>query len=140
MGIFAELKTTDEEILSSIDYVQSDIKKAKETKTNPTRTPEEEQFYRHLVGIQSYIAETKMREPNYIFDNVTEVEGLLRRFEELKTTNEDIIFAMNYITAEIKKVLARNNGKETEAKYQDRLHSLGIISPEVINQDYTRHN
>jgi hypothetical protein len=85
----------------------------------PTRTEEEESFYRHIVGINSYIRETKQREKGYVFDNVMEVEGLLQVMEQLKTKDKSIIAIMTTITNDISIVIANRKGQVEVEQYKE---------------------
>ena len=120
------LNTENPEIIKIMSMLQSEIVKAKDLIENPIRTPEEQQFYRHIVGINSYIWETKATNPYYIFDNVPEVDGLLLRVSELETQDPDILAIMNYITKDTKKVIMITKGPEAAEMYQQRLEVLNI--------------
>jgi hypothetical protein len=120
-----ELGTKNEKMVEIMLSLQSDIEEVERRKQSPVRNPEEEAFYRHIVGINSYIRETKQREPGYIFDNIPEVEGLLSRLGELNTQDHDILAIMDAITKDIKKVIAIIS-EENAAQYQERLNTLNI--------------
>jgi hypothetical protein len=131
-------------------FLQNEISKFRNNMINPIRTSEEERFYRKIVGINSYIFETKENNSAYVFDNKNEVNGLpaenevgglLAEFKELNTQDPDILAIMHIITRDIKltilldsiKEMKLEEGKEKAAEYQAKLDSLGIMQPSVDN-------
>jgi len=142
--------TPDEmaEMRDLILYLGKDINITKEREVNPIRNEAEEAFYRKIVGINSYIRETKLREPGYVFDNIQEVIGekpymdlmgsvdndpdkpkrlgLLDEVQTLDTKDPDILSIMHSITADIKLVIGQRFGPEAQGAFQERLDSLDI--------------
>ncbi|MDD3187087.1 MAG: hypothetical protein PHD02_01275 [Bacilli bacterium] len=135
IGEFAQLKAEQarlgansrqvEEILL---YLGDDIITRK--KREQELSPEEIAFYKKIVGINSYIRETKTNNPNWIFDNMGEVEILLGELTKLNTQDPYILAIMHTITTEILKKITQLLGPEESiqsvAEYQARLTQLGI--------------
>ncbi len=129
------LETEDIYIREMMDLLNEEIQNAKQLQENPVRSPEEEAFYKKIVGINSYIQNTKENQPHYIFDNVNEVEGLLREVGQLNTQDPDILSVLDFITKDIKVILAKNDLNQA-VEYDERLKSLGIgVSKEELENN-----
>lgn len=120
------LDIKDPEIIGIMTFLQNEIELDKKRKEYPSRTPQEEAFYRHIVGINSYIRETKQGNPNYTFNNIGEVEGLLLKVQALNTQNPDILAIMDIITKDIRLTYFRLYGTEKALEFQAKLDILGI--------------
>jgi len=128
-SLMEEMKALEGQNLDMMDimlFLQVDIEIVKDRMKNPIRTPEEEKFYRHIVGVNSYIWETKQRDNSYIFDAIGEVDDLLYDLEELNTWDPDTLEIMDIITKDIKQTISSRNGNEAAEKYQERLDKLNI--------------
>jgi hypothetical protein len=107
-------------------FIGNEIDLHNKRKNQPPRNPQEEQFYRHIVGVNSYIRETKQREPKYVFNAIGEVETLLNRLRELNTQDHDILAIMDIITRDIKLTIFSIYGQEKADEYQEKLTILNI--------------
>lgn len=125
------LGTENGEILEIMAFLKKDIDKTIQRQEEPVRSGDEESFYKHIRGINSYISETKQTDPNYIFDNVKEADELLTRLEKLKTEDSNILAIINNITKDIKKTIYKRKGEEATNNYQKRLDSLGINKNDI---------
>ncbi len=123
-----ELKIETPSVLATMAFLEEEVNRSKELIEFPIRNKEEQEFYKHIVGINSYIYDTKDREENYIFDNISEVDGLLSKFESLNTIDSDIISILDYITKDIKKTIEVRQGTDKALEYQERLNNLGIVN------------
>ena len=118
------LENPSQEIKDIMDMLEEDLKLAKERENNPTRSEDEENFYKHIVEINSYVSEQKIANPDWHFDNVSEVDGLLKQLEDLKTSDKDILAIMDTLTKDIKKEITNTKGDEEAKKYQEKLDRL----------------
>lgn len=115
------VSTKEVEIMS---VLEADIELSKQP-IEKTRNETEEAFYKKIVGINTWLLETKENDPNYIFDNIAEVDGLLVEFESLKTNDSSIKTIIQMLTKDGQKTLQRTDLEETK-KYTEKLNSLGI--------------
>lgn len=116
-----ELKQED---LQSFSFIVGDYLASKEERTNE-RTPEQNDFYNKIVGINTYIFETKERESNWLYDNVDEANNLLDEFERLKMNDPNTLTVMQDIVKDIKVLLERSD-LDKATIFFDRLRGLGI--------------
>jgi len=121
------LNSKNEFIISAMNLLKEEIKISKEKFKNPVRTLEEENFYKHIVGVNSFIRETKQKEPGWVFQKTIEVDGLLEKMESLQTKDPDIISIMRIITKDIIIVKKNLGGSKEVKQYKERLEDLGIL-------------
>lgn len=131
-----KLNIQDPEVIAFLEELKADLDEVERRKTNPVRNSEEEAFYKHIVGVNSFVREKKQANPKFLYDNFNEAEELLRKFAELKTKNpnihSDIIGIMALLTRDIKKVIELVGREEFANEYQQHLDALGIVPVEVI--------
>lgn len=135
MQMYQNLGIENPEAEFYLNELKKDVDEFEYRKDYPVRNPEEEDIYRRIVGVNSFAREEKRRNPNYIFDNYNEVEGLLRQYEQLKiknpNINSDITGIMYLLTRDIKKFIEFTGNKEWVNEYQQRLDNLGIVYIEM---------
>lgn len=120
------INTKEPEIIEIYSFLCAEIDEFKRRTLVPIRTADEEVFYRHIVGINSYIRETKKKDSSYIFDNITEAKQLLSILAQINTKDPDILAIMNIITKDILVVLQARGSFEELNQLKEALKSLGV--------------
>lgn len=126
---FSKRDETCEDILA---FLKSELDEKERRIENPIRNADEEQLYREIVGLNSYVREqgwhyTLGGNPS----DIVKVDGYLSKLETLGVKDPDILAIMDNLTADIKQVIERDRGLEAAKLYQERLNALGVgIEPE----------
>ncbi len=127
-ALMTEYKALSGQISDTVVLIMSTLKTDIELSKEPkevTRTTEEETFFRKIVGINTWVLETKQNEPNYIFDNVAEVDGLLNEYRNLNTLDPSIKTVMEMLTKDILLTL-QSQAPEKAQEYVGKLTSLNL--------------
>jgi hypothetical protein len=122
--VFDKLRTNDKEIIAAMNVLNKEINISKSKKS--TRTKEEEEFYKHIIGVSSFVREFKKKDRFWTFNKEYEVNALLERMEVLKTEDADILFTMKILTKDYKDYLYAKKDRKIANEFQERLESLGI--------------
>jgi hypothetical protein len=123
---FHDLKTNDPLIIGSMNILDKEINIAKQKLSS--RTKEEDEFFRHITGVNSYFRETNenINSEYRVVINPMELNLLLERMKDLNTQNPEIILAMKILTKDYKAQLYAKKGRKIGDKFQERLVLLGI--------------
>ncbi len=101
--------------------LQTDIDEAEKRRKNPLRTPEEQAFYNHIKGINSWIFENRVAYPR-----IDEADTQMKRFVELNSKDSDTLAVMDVYTRALVPNIIATYGEEQAKLYIEGLYATGI--------------